>query len=165
MTLIQSWTDAFQRVLTAALDRVSLYLDNLVGALLVLALGWLVARIARALATRSVMLLDVLLARAMPVRNRSQERPHVAGSAQTVGNIVFWVVLLFFVATATQVLGLEALTHWLGSLLGYLPTLGVGVLIILGGLLTGRLVRHVIAATPLQFELRNRELLARAAQI
>jgi small-conductance mechanosensitive channel len=167
MMLIEKWTDAFQRVLVAALDRIAVYLPNLLGALLVLALGWVVARIARALAVRAVMLLDVLLARLMPAGRgaRSGERAGVAGSARTVGGIIFWVVMLLFVATAAQVLGLEALTDWLGGLLGYLPTLGAGVLIVIGGLLLGRLVRHVVAATPLRFELRNRDMLGRAAQI
>lgn len=167
MNPVEHWTDAFHRVLTAALDRIAVYLPNLIGALLVLALGWLVARIARALAARSVILLDVVLARVLPgARHLKQgERPSVAGSAQTVGTIVFWVVVLFFVATAAQVLGLQALTTWLASLLGYLPTLGAGVLIMVGGLVLGRLVQHVISAAPLRFELRNRQMLARVAQV
>ncbi len=166
MTLIEKWTDAFQRVFFAALDRVAEYLPNLLGALLVLGLGWLAARIVRALAVRAVMLLDVLLARFMPAaRLRTAERASVAGSAQTVGSIVFWVVMVLFVATAAQVLGLEALTDWLSGLLRYLPTLGAGVVIIIGGLLAGRLVRHIITATPLRFELRNREMLGRVAQV
>lgn len=166
MNFLEHWTESFHQVLTQAMDRIAIYLPNIVGALLVLALGWLVARIARVLATRSVMLLDIVLARLVPAgKMRAGDRPSIAGSAQAVGGIIFWIVMLFVIAIAAQVLGLEVLTNWMGTLLAYLPTLGVGILIMVGGLVVGQLVRHVIAATPLRFELRNRELLGRAAQI
>src|SRR5687768_11589498 len=103
MNFIEQWTESFHQVLTDAMNRVALYLPNIVGALLVLMLGWLVARIARMLATRSIMLLDVVLARLVPAgKMRAGDRPSLAGSAQAVGSIVFWVVMLLGIAVSAQ---------------------------------------------------------------
>ena len=54
-------------------------------------------------------------------------------------------VLLFFVAAATQVLGLQAFTDWLARLIDYLPTLIAGVLIIGAGYIALALCRRPAA--------------------
>jgi small-conductance mechanosensitive channel len=87
-----------------------------------------------------------------------------SASVEIVGSILFWVVILFFVAAATQILGLAVFTAWLKDLMAYLPTLLAGLLIIAAGVLLSGLAREVtIAALPALPE-PQRRLLGRIVQ-
>jgi small-conductance mechanosensitive channel len=85
-------------------------------------------------------------------------------SAKILGSIVFWVVLLFFITAATQVLGLDAFTAWLAGVVNYVPTLIAGALIIAAGYLLSRLARDLVLATTAITNPRQRELLGRTIQ-
>ena len=58
--------------------------------------------------------------------------------------VVFWAVLLFFVAAATEALGLLAVTSGLGRLAGDLPSVMAATLVVLTGLVVGNLVKSVV---------------------
>jgi hypothetical protein len=124
------------------------YAPSVLGATLLLLAGWLVARLLRGVAVRLMSVLELLLHRVS--RGRAASAPRIpSASVEIVGSILFWVVILFFVAAATQVLGLAIFTAWLKDLVGYLPTLFAGALIILAGVLLSGLARDVtVAALP-----------------
>jgi small-conductance mechanosensitive channel len=138
--------------LSAALSRIGArlfeYAPSVLGATLILLAGWLVARLLRGLSVRLMGVLELLLHRVS--RGRGAITPRIpSASVEIVGNILFWVVIVFFVAAATQVLGLDVFTAWLKDLVGYLPTLFAGALIILAGVLFSGLARDVtMAALP-----------------
>lgn len=71
----------------------------------------------------------------MIARSTRQARWRIGSSAGLVGALVYWAVLLFFVAAATQPLGLQTFTDWLAKLLEQLPTLVAGLLIVVVGYL------------------------------
>lgn len=124
------------------------YAPSVLGATLILLVGWLVARLLRGLSVRLMGVIELLLHRV--ARGRGASPPRIpSASVEIVGNILFWVVIVFFVAAATQVLGLNVFTAWLTDLVGYLPTLFAGALIILAGVLFSGLARDVtMAALP-----------------
>jgi hypothetical protein len=64
-----------------------------------------------------------------------------------IGNVIFWVVVLIFAATAARVGRLDAFTAWLDRIVAYLPTLLAGGLIALAGYLVSTLIRDVVSAT------------------
>jgi len=106
----------------------------------------------------------MLISRAFRGRGAGALRAPSA-SVEIVGSILFWVVILFFVASATQVLGLSVFTEWLKDLVGYLPTLLAGALIILAGALFSGLARDVtVAALPTLPE-AQRLLVGRVVQV
>lgn len=163
MDLFARWGEALTNASAQVLQRLAQYLPNVFGAFLLLLVGWFVARVLRAVAVRAASLLERGLARvpAGPVTGRVRLP---GASASILGSIVFWVVLLFFLTAATQVLGLAAFTAWLGRVVDYLPTLVAGALIILAGFLVSRLAREVLEATAVAAESKQRQLLARTAQ-
>jgi len=140
------------------------YAPSVFGATLLLLAGWLVARLLRGAAVRLMGVLEMLLHRLFRGRMAATARIPSA-SVEIVGSILFWVVILFFVASATQLLGLSIFTEWLKDLVGYLPTLLAGALIILAGALFSGLARDVtVAALPTVPE-AQRVLLGRVVQI
>lgn len=136
---------------------------DLFGALLVLLLGWAVARGARAairgLGARLNRALDRLLSADRATRLRVSPT-----LLRLMGTAAFWIILLLFTRFATHLAGFEGVTEWLGSVLRYLPTLLFGVTIIVAGHLIGLLVRDLLLEALASAQVEQRELVARLAQ-
>jgi len=153
---------AIAEVASAVMRSLVQYLPSVLGAVLLVVAGWLLAKLLRLAVTRAVRALDALVARA--VSSARADRPRLAASAAVLGTIVFWVVLLFFVTAATKVLGLETFTQWLGNVLQYLPMLIAGALIIAAGYLLSAFVRDLVVAAATRLDQAQRTALARTAQ-
>jgi small-conductance mechanosensitive channel len=144
------------------LERLVTFVPSVFGAVLLLFAGWVLARLLRAVTARGALLIDTLLARTLAPR--TAEKLRMGRSAVVLGAIVYWLVLLFFVAAALQVLGLHVFTDWIGRLIEYLPTFAAGLLIIAAGyILSGFSADLVRAATP-RLPPAQREVLARITQ-
>jgi len=154
--------DAVASSSAAIMDAVVTYLPSILGAVLLLLAGWILARLLRAVTVRSVLLLDTLLSRV--TKTAGVERLRMARSSTVLGAVVFWVVLLFFVTAATHVLGLQSFTQWLARLLDYLPTLAAGLLIVIVGYVFSRFLADLVQATATRLAPPQRNALARVAQ-
>lgn len=163
MNLFAEWSASLHTVVAAFLERASQFLPKLIGALLLLIAGWLLARLLRTIGVRLVLLIERLLAQTSFGRaERAVKLPVI--SAKLVGGILFWLVMLFFITAATEVLGLAIFTAWLGQLVAYLPTVAAGGLIIAVGVLVSRIARQLIEAAAVNIDRVQRQLLGRMAQ-
>lgn len=121
------------------------YAPKLLGAALLLLVGWLIARLLRGLAVKLMHVLELVLHRLWrSPAGKTSALP--SASVEIVGTILFWVVIVFFAAAATHVLGLDAFSSWLKDLMAYLPTLVAGLLIILAGVLLSGFARDLTVA-------------------
>jgi hypothetical protein len=130
----------------------------------VLLVGWLLARLARALVRRGMTSMDRLFGRVLP-RTPGRSHAAVGGTSRALSSVVYWTVLLIFAATALRILGGELLERWTAELLAYLPSAIGGILIILIAIVGGTLVRNVIEQASSGLGLAQAALLARLAQI
>lgn len=154
--------DTLAAAAAAIFDRVVDYLPSVFGAVLLLIVGWALARLLRALTMRAVLLLDKFFSRISTPAGL--ERLRIGRASVVLGTIVFWVVVLFFITAATQVLGLQAFTNWLARLVDYLPTLAAGLLIVGGGYLLSRFVSDLVHAAGTRLAFSQRVALARVVQ-
>lgn len=123
------------------------YLPHFLAALLLLLAGWLVARLLRAVCIRLAGGLNNVLVR-LSRWSRAKRRLTLTSGARTlIGNVVFWIVILLFVAMAARVARLELFTIWLDRIVAWLPTLLAGGLIVLAGWFVSTLVRDLVSAT------------------
>lgn len=162
MDILLQWRDALTGILDQTVERLTHYLPNVLGAFLLLLVGWIVAQVLRALAVRLTLLGERALGRISAGRGTAPTRLPSA-SAKILGSVVFWVVVLFFLTAATQVLGLTTFTAWLARVVDYLPTVFAGALMIVAGFLVSRLAREVVEAAAGAGE-RQRALIGRVAQ-
>ncbi len=115
------------------------FLPTLASAAGLLLLGWLVALLLRVASRRGTERVlrrvgrDTAVERALET---SGVRPTIA---RLVGGFVFWLVLLLFLAAAIETLGLPVLSSSLRQVTHYLPNVLAGVLIVVGGLVVGKL--------------------------
>ena len=113
---------------------------NLLGAAALLALGWALGLLMRAIVSRLLH----ALGRMVPGRllRRGLPRPTIEREvSDIIGLIVFWAVVLFFVAAAANLLGLPVLGASVSGIGLYVPRILAAVLIGVAGLVIGNLAR------------------------
>lgn len=162
---IQDWGDAIFVALTNALNGFLSALPLIVGALVILAIGWilsnLVARVVRELLARAGA--DRLFAEhgGDVYGAQSQKvKPSVVGS-----EIVKWIIRFVFLVAAANVLGMPQVSLLLNQVLLWIPNLLVAAVILLVAPLIGRFLRGVIEVGAGNMGFTNAPLLGRIAEM
>lgn len=119
------------------------YLPNVLAAILLLVVGWFVARLLRAWTTRSLTRLKRFTAgRAIEQELKTSGADQLASEA--TGLIVFWLVFLAFLAAAGEVLELAVVTTGLSRMAQYMPNIFGAVAVVLAGLVLANVARGAI---------------------
>ncbi len=158
-----SWTDAFSNEFSRLAAQTAAYLPRLLLALAVLVIGWFIARLLRILSVKLLLGIDRLWHRFISRAGYEQLQPHYP-PAKIAGMLLFWFVMLFFIAAAASILGLGAFVKWLSSLAGYIPILLTGLLIIMTGVIVSALLRDIVTSAAQRAGIARGELLGRIAQ-
>ena len=144
LTAAVQLSDSLQR----GLDSLVGFLPRLIGFLIILLIGWLIARVVKALVVKALHGIGVdraltsgsagpYVARAMP-----DARP-----SELIGAIAFWFLFLGAFAIAVSQLGIQALDNFLQSIVGYLPNVVVAILIfVLAGAIAAAASRVIAGA-------------------
>ena len=158
------WTAAlrnqFNNIYQAAVD----YVPQVMIAVTLIGLGWLIAWLLRRLTVRFLAKLDRLLP------NRPKIEDQVDGDVQglasrVISGVVFWAVMLFFIAAATAELELPIITDAITSLARYLPRVLAATVIVFMGLVLGSLARSATSAAASRAGFDHAPLLGQASKI
>ena len=140
------------------------YLPQLIGAIAILILGWIVAKFLKALTVRLANSFD-RMSSLLGLGSISGAKKMNESVIVIVGNVVFWLVILFFLTAATNLLGLTMFAGWLDRVIGHLPNILSGALIIFAGVVVGSIVNDGVRTAAHAMPSRQRALLARSAQV
>ena len=142
---VTDWAEDFTEALTTSVSLIISYLPALLGALLLLALGFVLARLVGAGTTRILQLVgtDRLLSRTaiQTLLERSGTKKRMS---EIVGIIGFWIIFLLFLISAAETLKLTIVSEALTSLAYYIPQVGIAILILVLGLIAANFVRELI---------------------
>lgn len=147
----------FQGIVTQVLA----YLPRIGAAILVLLLGWLLARVLRSLVINAIGRFDQFWQRFRGLENLRVRNP----PSRVVGELLFWLLILIFITLATEILGLGVFGIWLKEIVTYFPLVIAGLLIMLAGYVLGAVARDLITSAAASANLAQGELLGRMAQI
>ncbi len=121
-----------------AISGVFAFIPRLVGFLVILLVGWIVAwAVDKAL---TVLLRKVgfdRLSDRVGLTRMEQQMGMRMDAAQLLGRIAFWFIFLIFLVPATDSLGLPTVSNVLNSLVDYIPNIFVAVLVLFLGSLVG----------------------------
>jgi len=139
------WTQSLVTAMTALWTKVANFIPNLFGALVVVLLGFVVAKLLDTLLSK--LLAKVGLDRLMTgtgvtkLMNRGGIKVPIS---TLVGKIVYWFVLLIFLVSAAESLGLQRVSATLDMLALYLPKVFGGALVLLVGVLLAQVVNGLV---------------------
>jgi hypothetical protein len=157
------WQTALTTTWDQFVDQIVAAAPQLLGAMVVLLVGWFVAQVLRVSTRRLIRGLDTFWSSGAE-DNAGQLRIKRT-QAIIAGNLVFWVTLIFFVATAANMAGWDMLSGWMDSIVIYLPNLVSGLLIILGGFLVSNFVRKGVISAAESAGMEQGTVLARISQV
>jgi hypothetical protein len=162
---VDAWRQVLVHTLTELGETVAGFLPNLVATLVILAGGWLLSRIVQAVTER--LLHQVGLDRAssrLHVDETLREAGIAAMPSRIVARLVFWVLMLTFILSAVETLGLSAVTTTIDRLIGFLPNVIAAALILVLGLLLARLVRNLVSSAAAAADIAEAPRLGTLAQ-
>ncbi len=144
---VEAWRQVFVQSLGELGSTLAAFLPSLVATLVIIGVGWLVSRLVAAVAER--LLRQVGLDRAgarLGVSATLREAGVAPNPSRIVARLVFWVLMLTFLLSAVETLGLSAVTSTIDRLIGFLPNVIAAGLIFVLGLLLARLVRNLVSS-------------------
>lgn len=142
---LDPWTQSLFAAMTALWTKVANFIPNLFGALVVVILGFLVAKLLDTLLSKLLAKfgLDRLMAGTGLTKLLGRGGLKVPIST-LIGKIVYWFVLLIFLVSAAESLGLQRVSATLDTLALYLPKVFGAALVLLVGVLLAQLVNGVV---------------------
>lgn len=141
------------------------FLPQLIGAFIVVMLGWLVAILLSVLAARVVLLfrIDKVLER-LNVNKSFKGIGLTLSVDKLVGWIVKWFFIVVFLIAAADILEWQAVTNFLQDVVLYIPNVLIAVVILLTGFVLGSFVSEVIRKAVSIAGLRAGDFLATVGQ-
>src|SRR5918999_1654003 len=119
----------------------------LLGALIIVFAGYLLARVLEKLVERFLrrVRLNALLERG-GVTQAVERSGREVNPTRVLANLVFWLVMFAVILIAANALGLQSLANVFSELVGYIPSVIAAIVIILIGIVLGGFVGGLIAA-------------------
>jgi hypothetical protein len=138
-------TDRLQISSTHVLTQI---LPALLGALVILFAGYLLAKVLERLTERGLrrIRLNHLLERGGVTQAVERSGTHV-NPTRVLSNLMFWLVMFTVILLAANALGLDSLANVVSTLVSYIPSVIAAIVIILVGIVLGGFVGGLIAAS------------------
>lgn len=162
---LQEWTATLAASVRRVAFQILEYLPSILGAVVLLLVGWGVARLLRYTTEKITEKTLVRLAHTRPMDTRIKQPQSYSAAPRIASRIVFWVTMLFFILAAAEVLELEVISGLLGGITSYLPRLLAGLLILFIGLWFGEATRAVLTRTSIRAGVEQGEILGRLGQV
>ncbi|MCO5787704.1 transporter [Pseudomonas sp. G11-1] len=144
----ETWSQSFVAAMTALWTKVASFIPDLITALIIVLLGFVIARIVDAVLSKGLakLGLDRLMTGAGVTKMLG--RIGIASPVSAViGKIIYWFIILTFVVSAAETLGLARVSATLDAFALYLPKVFGAALILLAGLLLSHLVAGMVRGT------------------
>lgn len=160
MNLVDTLSQAFNKAVADIVNAIPI----LIGALLILLIGWIVGRIVGGIVTGVLGRAgaDGLFARY--AGSIYGDKPGSATPSQHLGVLVKWLIYLVFFLSAANFLGWSQVSLLISQFVEWLPNLIVAIIIILAAPVLGRMLRGAIDASGEGLGLSNTNLLGRLAE-
>ncbi len=157
--------ELFIEPLKATGEKIIGLLPSLVGALVILLLGWLLAKILKAALVKLLVAVRFEKFGERSGLSRFLSRGDIKHSlADILGTVFFWIIFLFFIYIAADVLKLSLISDLINRIMSFIPNLIAAVLIIIIGVLLSSFFKGLVKVAASSYALAHRELLSTIVQ-
>ncbi len=158
------WLAALDNTCRELVEAAAAFVPDLIGAALLSLLGWLLAVALRALILRLGTGIDRMFYAARDRIGQTQIELRWPIS-RIVAHTVYWLVIVFFLAAVSKLLGLPGLVDLFAQVLLYLPLLLVWTVVLFVVYLASGLAANVVTAAARSSGLANAGLLGRLVRV
>src|SRR5205814_10659014 len=165
MTVFRNFGQAVISALGHALDLLLVFIPLLLGFLLILLVGYLIAAALRRAVTFLLRKIGFdNLANRIGLTRLEQRMGVRLDPAGVLGKIVFWFILLVFLVPATNALGLTAVSGILNTMIAYIPNVFVAILVLFLGTLAATFVADIVRGATASANVGNPNIFANIAR-
>lgn len=136
---------ALQMSVTTFFTSIAAYLPQALGAIILIVVGWLLARVIRSLITKIGETLDRTYT-ALHERAGVKQLGAKLSISTIVARTAFWLVILIFVSAAANTLALPGVNALLGRFIYYLPSLIAAIVIVFLGYILSGFIKDLVSA-------------------
>lgn len=159
---ITDWSAGFITGLTAGLAHFFSAIPNIIGALLLLTIGWWIAGIIGKLVTKLCRAIRVdTVADRIGVNGFLTQSGTKLRASNILGEVVTWVIRLVFIEMAAEQLGMPQVSQIINQVLGFVPNIIVAAVILGVGAFFGNLLAGIVRGGASEARIGNPDLLAK----
>ncbi len=145
----------------AFLEGVGDFLPNILAAILILIIGWLIARVFRGAVRRGLQLIKFpTIAEKAGIDGFLQTGGVKQSSTDLVAVLVYWLVMLMVLLTTVNALRLEMASQLLNEILLYIPNIIVAVIVLVVGLYAANFVAGLVRTAAANAGIAEAEVIA-----
>jgi len=142
---ISNWQDAIIVAGSSVLSRLAIFIPNLLGAVLILIIGWLAGAWLKFLVSKilgAVKLNALITGTAV---DSFLKKAEIRGKIEDIlGSTVRWLTIFIFFIAAVNILGLSTVSQVLNNILAYMPKVFSAAIVLLAGVLLAGLVESLV---------------------
>ena len=162
---ITDWGTAIVTSFATAMALVFAFIPKLLGFLVILVVGWLVAT---ALSKAVTFLLRKVgfdrIATRIGLTRLEESMGMKMDAAAILGRIVYWFIFLIFLVPAVDALGLTAVSTLLGQVIAYIPNVFVAIVVLFLGTLAATFVADLVRGATSSARVGNPNIFANIAR-
>lgn len=159
------WTFVAMETVRAMLTRIGAFIPKLIGVLIILIIGWLIAKIIEELLVRSLKLIRLdTLSEKSGTSNFLAKGGIKYTLSELIGALVYWIVLLIVIITALNALQWTVAAELLNTVVGYIPNIIVAIFILVLGMFVSTLLGTVIRTAASNAGITQAKLLGQITQ-
>lgn len=144
---MQQQIDVFVASLTSFWTQLAAFVPQLLAALVLLFLGWILANIVRSAVGK---VLDTLkfdeLGKKTGIEAFMRQGNIDLTLSRLIANLVYWIILLVVIVTVANSLGLTTVAELFNKVVFYLPNIIVALLVLVFGVLVARFINRLVFA-------------------
>jgi small-conductance mechanosensitive channel len=148
VTAVNIWTATMLNATTALWIKLAEFVPNLLAFLVILTLGYIIAKIVAAVIQRALhaIKLDAFSEKigVIAVLRRANIQRE---TSSIISRVVFWLLMLTFLVSATESLGLDRVSATIDAFVMYIPKVLGAVFILMVGLFIAQFVRDLVVSS------------------
>ena len=162
MNLIQNWGDVFTQSLQSVWYGVASFVPGLIVALIIFAIGWVLATLVEKLVESLFKALKIDAAlKSAGFEEVVKRAGHNLNSGLFVGALVKWFIIIVFLMASFGILGLDQVNVFLAQVVNYIPQVIVAVLILMVAVVIATALQKAVVASARAGHVKSAELLGR----
>ena len=161
MLAVIEWENLIVEPVREMLTRIMAYLPVLLGALVILIVGWIVAKIIKSIVNGALKVIrfDTLADKA-GISEILQKGKLKITARQVVSGLVYWLVIIMVLVMAVNALGLSNASDVLASLFAYVPQVIAALLVLVVAMFLANFVSGIVQIAAGNAKLPKPDLLA-----
>ena len=141
------------------------YVPAIAGAIVILVVGWLIAKLVEAVVVRvlKAVRLDAASDK-VGVTNVLAQGDIKITLSELIGGLVYWLIILVVLATTLDALNLKIASELVSKLVGYVPNILAAVFILILGSFLANFVAAIVRTSAANAGIKNAKMLAQITQ-